>query len=153
MIKRERYSDRPYIESKTQWFFPEEKLVVYKEATARRKGFQPIDYTPPDYVFGVKIYDAEFDGNRCYECDEFDYGSYSETLPNGKDDVVIMNARKDVYLIEYPRKSCYFWCPTCFIWNHDSKTLNRILGADPTLPHHDEPAADEHEKRIEVYGE
>ena len=71
-MKRERYSNRPYIESKTQWFFPEEKLVVYKEATARRKGFQPIDYTPPDYVFGVKIYDAEFDGNYCFECDEFD---------------------------------------------------------------------------------
>ena len=61
--------------------------------------------------------------------------------------------KKSVVLIEYPRKSCCFWCPTCFIWNHDRKTVNRILGADPTLPHHDEPAADEHEKRIEVYGE
>lgn len=145
---------RLYKESKTQWFFPEENMIIYKAATARRKGFSPIDYTQPMYLFGAEIFAAGFDYNECINCDESDWDAHTEHLPNTQDkSVVIMNAPKDSFLIEYPRKSLCFWCPLCFIWNHDRKTVNRILGADPNLPHHDEPAADEHEKRIQVYGE
>ena len=113
-----------------------EKLVLNK-TMARKQGYNPVhSYSrSPWVVWGVELMEGEelhYFHPTCESCDECDV--------NNGDTYNIFNGN---YLIEYPKRSMKFWCPLCFIWNHDRKTVNRIMGSDPNLPHHDENAADE----------
>ena len=141
-----------------EWFvhYP---AIAFKPTVARRMGLKPINYEEPRIfnVFGklIKMKDEIFETVQCCNCSDYDFNNNSsEDLfvksHNGKVEYLVLNGNSH---IEYPKNSWQFWCPLCLIWNHNRKTVNRILGTDPTLPHHNEPAADEPEKRIELYGE
>ena len=112
-------------------------MTFLNKTRARMFGYNPICkiYHPEVSLFGEVIYEEQTDyiHQVCEVCGEVDENCDSTNeISNGN------------YLIEYPKRSMQFWCPLCFIWNHNRKTVNRVLGSDPKLPHHDEKAADEY---------
>jgi hypothetical protein len=137
-----------------EWFF-DYPAIAFKPTVARRMGLNPINHEEPVVVYGKELIEETFATVQCCNCSDYDFNNSSSEEAsikshNGEVEYGVINGNSH---IEYPKNSWQFWCPLCFIWNHDRKTVNRILGTDPTLPHHNEPAADEPEKRIQMYGE
>lgn len=118
------------------------RYITLKKTRARSLGMNPViecEELPLTFM-GQLIYEGRkwVEMHECENCGQEDENT--DNAPVELSDMIFTNGN---FLIEYPKRSMTFWCPLCFIWNHNRKTVNRVLGSDPSLPHHDENAADE----------